>query len=65
MNNNDLFFFMKMQYQDLEESLEKYLTEKNNGTFFPKFMDKDCGKEALRRKITTLRQILLRIEKGL
>lgn len=49
-----------------EKEIKKYQKgERVHYPYDPNFMDKDCGKVALKRKITYLRQELLNLERML
>ena len=52
--------FVKMLHDDLQESIKQNL--KNGGGHWDNIGDPNCGRTALKRKITYLRRELLNLE---
>lgn len=60
------FIFVEMLFNDLKKNIQKNLKNKKDakkGYPWGNYMNRDCGKVALKRKITYLRQELLNLEK--
>ena len=60
--------FVEMLFNDLICNIKKHIKNKREGQskwYSANYMNKDCGKVALKRKIIYLRQELLNLEKML
>lgn len=59
--------FVKYLFEDLMKNFKVHIDNHKNGTGYwsANFMNKNCGKSALKRKITMIRQELLNLERML
>lgn len=59
--------FVKYLFEDLMKNFKVHIENRKNGTVYwsANYMNKNCGKYVLKRKITSLRQELLNLERML
>lgn len=57
--------FIEALYANFIKNIKKHIENKKKHSSWANLMDKNCGKTALKRKITLLRQELLNLEKML